>query len=96
MPMIKIKILTAQELAGDKIVADFSKHIPIEITTFYIMEGGMTSGKTSVYLEANDQEGKLYAFVTSADIFRGMAGSLQGAEERFLLAKEGPVKATDS
>lgn len=51
---------------------------------FSILEGGMESGKTSVALKIALPDGKFVLVQTSADIFRALAGSLEGAEQRFL------------
>jgi len=48
-----------------------------------IVEGGMKSGKASVGLHTVLPDGTHVVIETSAEIFKGLAAALAGAEERF-------------
>lgn len=57
-----------------------------EICTLYgvaILESGMESGKASVAMILETDEGEYVLAETSAEILRGIAKVLEGAEQRF-------------
>lgn len=64
--------------------------IPIETKTvvgdlerMVIIEGGMQSGATSIAFQVKMPDGSYVIAETTAKLFRAMAGTLEGAEQRF-------------
>lgn len=55
----------------------------LQITHAVIVEGGMTSGKTSIALVLKTADGKHYVTQTSLSLFDMLAGAVKGAAARF-------------
>ncbi len=81
MIAVTIKILAK----GDPgpAVAGMAEAIELETTHAVIIEGGMSSGKTSIGLVLRDANGTPYLLQTSLAMFDMLAGAVKGAAARF-------------
>lgn len=80
MPNVRIIVKTKDDKEP---ALPSDKSIEVDLESFIIREAGMQFGKSSVALHFKLPDGTDAIAQTSADIFRGMARSLKGAEERF-------------
>lgn len=92
MTSIKIQIQTLAEAAQGKVLfAELCNRKIVNGTpiTFGILEGGMQSGKASVGMHVELEDGSLVFFQLSGDTTLALADALKGANQRFAVARGG-------
>lgn len=88
MPMLNIRIARkSQKEPAFPEITDKNFVEKLELYGASILEGGMTSGKTSIGFVVKDAHGGFYMLETSAAIIDGLYHAIKGAEQNW---KENP------
>jgi hypothetical protein len=86
MPTCNIKICArdSDDIAFPELTPENTISINSELYGVSILEGGMQSGKTSIGIVLQTEDGKFVLAQTSAAILSTLYHALLGAEQRFL------------